>query len=133
MARPPASGLSPLESRLMDLVWRDGRVTAEQITQALGGGLTNASVRTLLRRMEAKGFLTHQTEGRTFVYTPRMNREEAGRTAIARVAQRFYRGSVEQLLLGLVEARMVDARVLDRLSRKIADAETSRASPRKRR
>lgn len=113
----------------MDLIWAAGHATAESLTHALGGELTNASVRTLLRRMERKGFLTHHTEGREFVYAPVIDRAAAGRSALTRVVQHFYRGSVEQLLLGLVEHRMVNRRVLDRLAKKVAEAEAGRSAP----
>ena len=66
----PAETLSPLESRVMEIIWRRQEATAEQVLEALGADMTNATVRTLLRRIESKGYLEHRVEGRAFVYYP---------------------------------------------------------------
>jgi predicted transcriptional regulator len=107
----------------MDIVWKRGQATAEVITRDLPGDLGNASVRTLLKRIEAKGFLHHRTEGRSFVYIASVGQSDAGRSAVSRVAARFYRGSIEQLLLGLVEGKIIGREQLERLSQEVADAE----------
>ena len=115
---PSPDVLSPLESSVMAIVWRLGEATAEDVSGELAAPLTNASVRTLLRRVEAKGFLTHRTEGRAFVYRPRVEVDAAARSALRRLVDRFYGGSVEQLVLGMVDGRMLDRRDLDRLARR---------------
>jgi predicted transcriptional regulator len=123
--QPPRQQLSPLEARIMRLAWRDGEVTAEAVTRAIGR-LTNASVRTLLRRIESKGFLHHRVEGRTFVYTPRVDARTAARGVLQRVVNRFYGGSVEDLVQGLVDGRMIDRRALERLAARVSAAERGR-------
>ena len=87
----------------MGIVWEKREVTAEQVLAALGEGMTNATVRTLLRRIEAKGYLHHRVEGRTFVYAPLVDADAAATGALQRVLRRFYGGSVEQLVQGLLE------------------------------
>jgi predicted transcriptional regulator len=121
MPRPPAAApvLSTLESRVMDIVWRRGSATAEDVLRDLGGGLTNASVRTILRRIEAKGMLTHELSGRTFVYRPTLERQAAARGLLRRVIDRFYGGSAEALVLGLLDGKLLDRRKLDRLARQV--------------
>lgn len=119
---PSPDVLSPLESSVMAIVWRLGEATAEDVGRELPDPLTNASVRTLLRRIEAKQFLTHRIEGRTFVYRPRVEEDAAARSALRRLAERFYGGSFEQLVLGMVDGRMIDRRDLDRLARRAARA-----------
>ncbi len=106
----------------MRLAWRDGEITADAVTRAIGR-LTNASVRTLLRRIESKGFLHHRVEGRTFVYTPRVDARTAAQGVVQRVANRFYGGSVEELVQGLVDGRMIDRRTLERLAARVSAAE----------
>ena len=124
MPRPPATAplLSTLESRAMDIVWRRGAATADDVQRDLGGRLTNASVRTILRRIEAKGLLTHAVDGRTFVYRPTLERQAAARGLLRRVIDRFYGGSAEALVLGLLDGKLLDRRKLDRLSRQVDDA-----------
>lgn len=123
MPRIPRDPLSPLESRVMEIVWKRGTATAEDVGAALGGKFTNATVRTLLRRIEDKQFLTHRLDGRTFVYLPKIDEGTAARSAVRRVLDRFYGGSVEQLVLGLLDGRLIDRRQLNRLADKVAQAE----------
>ena len=117
--RAPRQSLSPLESRVMDLAWRRGEITAEALVRDLGGRLSNPSVRTILRRIEAKGFLTHRLEGRTFVYRPAVDTETVARSALRRLVDRFYKGSVEALIVGMVDGKLIDAEDLRTLSRQI--------------
>jgi predicted transcriptional regulator len=119
-ARPP---LSPLEHEIMAVVWSHGDVVAEDVGAALGGRLKNASVRTLLRRIERKGYLDHRVEGRAFVYRPRVDSGAAARGAVRRVLDRFYGGSVERLLVGLLDGRMIERRQLAALEKRITQAE----------
>jgi len=133
MARIARDPLSPLEARVMDIVWKRGAATAEDVGQALGGKVTNATVRTLLRRIEDKRFLTHRVDGRTFVYEPKIDEGTAARSAVRRVLDRFYGGSVEQLVLGLLDGRLLDKRQLSRLADKVASAEADEALSRQRR
>lgn len=118
-AREP---LSPLESRVMEIIWKRGHATADDVGAALGGRLSNASVRTLLRRIETKKFLTHRVEGRAFVYEPCIDAPTAGRSALRRVLDRFYGGSVEALVAGLLDGQFVDRKQLQRLATKVARA-----------
>jgi len=127
MPRIPHEPLSPLEARVMDVVWKRGSATAEDVLQALGGRVTNATVRTLLRRIEDKHFLSHRIDGRTFVYEPRVDEGTAARSALRRVLDRFYGGSVEQLMLGLIDGQLLDRRQLDRLSETVSRAEAAQA------
>jgi predicted transcriptional regulator len=119
---PSPDVLSPLESSVMAIVWRLGEATAEDVGRELPDPLTNASVRTLLRRIEAKQFLTHRVDKRTFIYRPRVEEDAAARGALQRLADRFYGGSFEALVLGMVNGRMIHRRDLDRLSRRVARA-----------
>ena len=129
---PSTSGLSPLESEVMDFVWARRAVTADDVEKALGGRLTNATVRTLLRRVEAKGFVTHRQEGRTFVYEPRVEPGVVARGLVRRLVERFYGGSVEQLVVGLLDGKMIDRRTLDQLARRVADVPAGGRKRRKR-
>jgi BlaI family penicillinase repressor len=128
MARrpPPAPALSALEARVMDIVWRRGTATADDVLQDLGGRLTNASVRTILRRIEAKGVLTHDVSGRVFIYRPALARQAVAGGLLRRVIDRFYGGSAEALVLGLLDGKMLDRRTLDRVSKHVDEARAKR-------
>jgi BlaI family transcriptional regulator, penicillinase repressor len=131
MPRPSSDSdrLSPLEAQVMDIVWRRHEATAEVVQAALAIKLNNATVRTVLRRIEAKGFLTHRLEGRAYVYYPVIAAEAAAQGALKRVLRRFYGGSVEQLVQGLLDGRMIDRRKLEKIARQ-ADEHTNKGKTR---
>jgi BlaI family penicillinase repressor len=82
--------------------------------------LKDSTVRTVLRRLEEKGYLVHATEGRTFVYRPVAPREHVAARAVKRIADWFCEGSVESLLVGLVESDVLDRKELQALAGWIA-------------
>ncbi|MCP5113145.1 MAG: BlaI/MecI/CopY family transcriptional regulator [bacterium] len=114
--------LSELERLVMDVVWKAGPATAEGIREALGPErvLTGSTVRTVLRRMEAKGYLRHRLEGRAYIYESAEQPRDVAARAVRQILDRFCGGSVEQLLIGMVEEEIIDGKDLDRLARKIA-------------
>jgi BlaI family transcriptional regulator, penicillinase repressor len=115
------SVLSPLEDEIMAVIWRLGKARAEDIREALRNdhNLTDSTVRTLLRRIEAKGILAHTTEGRTFVYRPKVKPSEMANQAVRRVVERFCQGSLPSLLIGMADDRMISADELRQLASEI--------------
>jgi predicted transcriptional regulator len=85
--------------------------------------MKDSTVRTVLRRLEEKGYLSHEVSGRTYVYRERVPARKAATQAVRQIVDRFCEGSVEQLLLGMVDDRIVTAEQLEELARKIAEAE----------
>ncbi|MBV9744285.1 MAG: BlaI/MecI/CopY family transcriptional regulator, partial [Acidobacteriia bacterium] len=66
----PGTDLSPLERQLMEILWKEKSSTAEEIRAALAPRhpLMDSTVRTVLRRLEDKGYVTHTVQGKAFVY-----------------------------------------------------------------
>ena len=122
MARKPSSHLTDAELRLMDVLWTKGAATVAEVLESLPGQppLAYSSVITILRILETKGYVRHSKEGRAFHYEPLVARQQARRSAIAQVLQRFFDGSPELLMASLFEDRAIDARELRRL-RKLVD------------
>jgi predicted transcriptional regulator len=120
--------LSPLEHEVMAIVWRRGEVTASQVVEDLRKPLTNATVRTLLRRLEAKGYLRHTSRGRVFVYQPVVAEAQAATGALRRIVQRFFGGSASKLVAGLVDEGLLAPADVRALSRRL-----EQSPPRKRR
>jgi len=120
-AHPSRKPLSELEHLLMDYVWRSGPVTAEQVREALATKrpMKDSTVRTVLRRLEEKGYVTHRADGRTFVYTGVEQPQNVAAKAVRQIIDRFCGGSVEQLLVGMVNNDVVDERELKRLAERI--------------
>jgi len=115
-----AADLGDLEREVLRLVWRLGDATAEQIRAELQRPLKESTVRTVLRRLEDKGYLSHTVDGRTFVFRAAQSRSRAAAKAVKRIADWFCEGSVADVVSGLVDARMLDKADLARIGEKIA-------------
>lgn len=113
--------LTPLQQAILDFVWSNGPSTAEQIREALRPKhpLKDSSIRTLLRRLEARGLLTHHVEGKVFVYEAGIAPQGVAVGAVRNIIQRFFAGSVEQMLVGMVDEKVLSAADLERLARKV--------------
>ena len=112
--RPP---LTDLENEVMQAVWDGAKCTVDAVHRIVSRkrNLKETTVRTLLRRLEQKGYLTHESDGRAYIYrAPEPARSLAGR-AVRQIIDRFCQGSVEELVSGMVEARVLSKGELDRL------------------
>jgi predicted transcriptional regulator len=116
--RAPLSGL---EHQLMEVLWKAGPSTAEQVRKALEPLrlLTDSTVRTVLRRLQEKGYVTHRIQGKAYVYSGAEKPRSLAVRAVRQIIDRFCEGSLEQLLAGMVENEMVDPAELQRLARKL--------------
>ena len=123
---PPRPALSALEHEVMTIVWRHGAATATDVTGQLSRPLTNATVRTLLRRLEAKGYVRHTVHGRSFVYSAKVREAQAASGAVRRVLQRFFAGSASKLLVGLVDDGLLAPAEVKALSRRLERARKER-------
>jgi len=115
--------LGELERDLLSIVWRLGAVTAEQAREELNRPLKDSTVRTVLRRLEEKGYLAHTVEDRTFIYRPAESRQRVAGRAAKRIVDWFCEGSVEALLVGMVDSKVLDQAELQRLAARIAEAQ----------
>ncbi len=120
--------LGELEREVLELVWKHGPVSADTVQKQLGRPLKESTVRTVLKRLEEKGYLNHTTENRTFLYSATETRASAAARAVKGIVDRFCNGSVEEVLVGLVDADILDRRELHRLAEKIAKAKAERKS-----
>jgi predicted transcriptional regulator len=109
----------------MDYIWSHGPSSSEACREGLAASrpMKDSTIRTVLRRLEEKGFLTHEIEGRTFIYRASDARQNVAVRAVKGIIDRFCGGSAEQLLLGMVDNAVLNRRQLERLARKIADKE----------
>jgi len=88
--------LSKRERQIMDIIYAHGEATASKVLEAMPEDLSRAAVRTFLRILEEKGHLTHRQEGREYVFLPTQPRSQMGQSAIQRVVEVFFSGSLEQ-------------------------------------
>jgi predicted transcriptional regulator len=122
--------LGELERSILCIVWGKGAITAEQVREELGRPLKDSTIRTVLRRLEEKGYLSHSVESRTFLYRPAETRQRVAGRAVKRIVDWFCDGSVEALLVGMVDSKVLDRAELQRLAKCIAEAQKS-AAPQK--
>jgi BlaI family penicillinase repressor len=122
---PRLKNLGEVEQAVMDYIWTQDQVTAESCREALSSSrpMKDSTIRTVLRRLEEKGYLTHQIEGRTFVYRASSERQNVAVRAVKSIIDRFCGGSAEELVLGMVDNAVLDRKQLERLARKIAENE----------
>ncbi|MEO2014960.1 MAG: BlaI/MecI/CopY family transcriptional regulator [Fuerstiella sp.] len=126
--------LSPLENAMMQVLWSRPQLTAEDVRLALVGRheLKDSTVRTVLRRLEEKGFVEHDLNGRTYVYRPTVAQQNVASDAVRGIIDRFCSGSVENLLVGLVDDKMITPEKLRELADQIATAEAKQKTAKKR-
>ena len=87
--------LSKRERQIMDVIYARGEASVSQILEGIPDPPMRGALRTLMRILENKGHLTHRKLGREFIYKPTQNRGQAGRSALGRVLDVFFGGSLE--------------------------------------
>ena len=114
--------LTALEQLLMEFVWTHPGCTAETCREGVASqrALKDSTIRTILRNLEEKGYATHEVDGRTFVYRAVDTKRNVAVQAAQQLIDRFCGGSVEELLVGLVDNQVLQPRQLQRLAEKIA-------------
>jgi BlaI family transcriptional regulator, penicillinase repressor len=120
--------LGDLEREIMQIVWQHGTMTAEEVRERMERPLKDSTIRTVLRRLEEKGYLTHSVDGRTFLYQPAEPRQVVAGRAVKRIVDWFCDGSVENLLVGMVDSKVLDRKELQRLAERIAAAKKGKKS-----
>jgi predicted transcriptional regulator len=123
--------LGELERSILLIVWRMRTVTAEQVREELGRPLKDSTIRTVLRRLEEKGYLGHSVDNRTFLYHPAESRQRVAGRAVQRIVDWFCEGSVEALLVGMVDSKVLGRAELQRLADRIATARKASAPAKK--
>jgi predicted transcriptional regulator len=114
--------LSHLEHLVMEVVWDRNSATAEDVRLALAERhpMKESTVRTVLKRLEEKGYVDHHVDGRTNVYRGVDAPQNVAAKAVRQIIERFCGGSVEQLLVGMVNNDVVEESELKRLAERIA-------------
>jgi BlaI family penicillinase repressor len=134
MPKSGTASLSGLENKVMRIVWQQGQATAVAVraTLAESDQLKDSTVRTILRRLEQKGYVTHQTAGRSYVYSPTVAQRSVAVDAVRGIIQRLCNGSVEDLLMGMVDREVVSSETLQQLAARIAENQKTGISDKKR-
>ena len=122
--------LSELEHEVMQAVWATGRCTVETVHQAVSRqrDLKEVTIRTVLRRLEQKGYVEHEVEGRAYIYRALDAPRSLAARAVRHVLDRFCHGSVDELVSGLVEANLLSDAELEALEASVRSRVRARAA-----
>ena len=116
MGRAKATALSRRERQIMDILYARGEAAVAQVHEDMADAPSYSAVRALLAILEKKGHVRHREEGERYVYMPATAREKAAKTALERVIEVFFGGSLEKA----VATRLTDPSV------KLSEAEYGR-------
>lgn len=121
--------LTPLERRIMRVLWDEGAGNVQKVLQGLSGEpqLAYTTVQTTLNVLHRKGRVKRRLVGRAFEYSATVSQAAADSHAIKDVLQKVFRGSVDDLLLSLVRSKHLDARKLAEIQAKLEAAEDEEA------
>jgi predicted transcriptional regulator len=110
--------MTDLENDIMQAVWTAGPCPVEAVYEIVSQKrvLKETTVRTLLRRLEEKGYLTHEADGRAYVYRAKESARGLAARAVRQIIDRFCGGSVEELVSGMVDAKVLSKSEMDRLA-----------------
>jgi predicted transcriptional regulator len=115
--RKQSATLTEAELRIMNALWQQGPGTVQQVLDWLPEKpvLAYNSVLTTIRVLERKGYIGHLKDGRAHVYQPLVGQQEASRSEIRHLVNRFFRNSHEALLLNILRDDEITDRELKRL------------------
>ena len=128
MPRPRTEILTEREAQIMDALWRFENATADQVRAALPDSVHDSTVRTLLRILEAKGYVAHSLSGKSYLYRARIERSQAQKSATRQFLARLFGGSAESLVLRLIEDEALTPAQLEEIRKSL---EPRRAARRK--
>ena len=121
--------LSPAQREIMDIIWERSEVSASEVRQILSQtrAVTRNTVRTLLERMEDKGWIRHREEGRTFLYAAARPREDTIGRKVRELVETVCGGSAEALVTALLDYRGLSRGELDRIRQMLERARAAEA------
>jgi predicted transcriptional regulator len=126
--RPTLPGLSQSQREIMEIVWDRGEVSASEVRDILSQqrDLAKNTVRTLLDRMEEKGWLKHREDGRTYLYSAAQPREASIGQKVLEVVEHVCGGSPEELVTALLDYRGLSPQELKRIRTLLDEAKATR-------
>src|SRR5213083_1184466 len=124
MTKPPLAMLTRRERQIMDILYRRGRATANEVMADLTGNPSYSTVRTQLRVLESKGHVRHEEQGLRYLYMPTVPRHAVRQSALRHLLETFFEGSPEKMLSTLLGsgATKLSEEELERLAHLIEKA-----------
>ncbi|HEY3707209.1 MAG TPA: BlaI/MecI/CopY family transcriptional regulator [Terracidiphilus sp.] len=120
----PKSGFTPLELRIMQVIWKLGGSSVTAVQAELDPPLAYTTVQTVLNILERKGKLRRELQGRAYVYSARVTEDNALGQSLRDLIDRMFGGSSEELVMSLLKNRHIDAQRLEKLTRQFKTGDT---------
>ncbi len=114
--------LAEREAELMDVLWDHGPSTVNEVQSRLGDVLAYTTVLTVLRKLEGKGYVGHEEEGRAHRYHALIEREAAQEGALKALVSKLFKGSGDALLMHLVSRERLSAKQVQRIEEQLRKA-----------
>jgi predicted transcriptional regulator len=119
--RPAKNGLTRLELKIMQVIWRLGASTVGDVQNELEPALAYTTVQTMLNILDRKGKLERELQGRAYVYRAKVSEEKAVGQGLRDMIDRMFGGSSEELVMSLLKSRQIDAKRLAKLTEKFKE------------
>src|SRR5215471_5493933 len=125
MARPrkTSHSLTPLELKIMQVLWTEGPSNVQAVHAKLQPGLAFTTVQTVLNVLHQKGRVRRKLQGRAYQYQPVESKESVLGQAVRDLVRRMFGGSSEDLVMSLVKTRQIDSATLAELGRRLESSE----------
>jgi BlaI family penicillinase repressor len=125
MARKPnPSGLTELELRIMQVIWRRGASSVNTVQAELDPPLAYTTVQTVMNILQRKGKLKRALEGRAYIYSAKITEAKALRQGIGDLIDRMFGGSSEELVMSLLKNRQINPKRLAELTERFNKQES---------
>jgi predicted transcriptional regulator len=123
MSKKTLSAVSPAESEILQLVWRLGSATVQDVCDALPEkrAVTYATVQTMLRRLEKKGYVKHEVQGKAHLFCPAVKREDVIKRTVGDFVDRLFGGDPVPLLMHLADHSKLKGEDIKRLKKLIEE------------
>jgi BlaI family transcriptional regulator, penicillinase repressor len=126
-----SGGMTPLELRIMQVLWRLGPCQVQAVQQELEGELAYTTVQTMLNVLHKKSRVTRRLRGRAYEYRAAVSQEKTLGTAVGDLVERMFGGSPEELVMSLVKSRQLDAGRLAKLAARVDAAKAAKKDHRR--
>lgn len=127
MARPVSPTLTESERAILEVLWKKKEASVREVADELSKRkpVAYTTVLTMFRILDRKGLVSHRTEGRAFIYSPAISRNEARKQALESLLRQFFNGSPNVLAQHLLSEHDMDLAEIKALQEKV-DAKTAK-------
>ena len=131
---PDMPELTPAQQEIMEIIWERGELSASEVRRILSQTrpVARNTVRTLIERMEEKGWITHRPDGRTFLYSAAQQRNVRIGQKVREVIETVCGGSPEALVTALLDYRGLSPAELARIRQMLSKARATKGEKGKR-